>query len=82
MAPVMKNPTLKYLLKLEDFYHLKEAGEFINSKIRAFSEKENALFCHGCSRTFLLKVNARAKLENGKYTVTCQKCGSKTVLAA
>ncbi len=74
------DPKLEYLYKLLDVYHMKGAGEFINSKIRAINGKENPLFCNNCSRTFIIKSNCTAKLQENKLTVSCNGCGSKTQL--
>lgn len=81
VLPISMDPKLEYLYKLLDVYHMKGAGEFINSKIRAINGKENPLFCNNCSRTFILKSNCTAELLENKLIIDCNGCGTKTELA-
>ncbi|KAM0680744.1 hypothetical protein GINT2_001017 [Glugoides intestinalis] len=74
------DPKLEYLYKLLGVYHMKGAGEFINSKISAINGKENPFFCNKCSRTFILKSNCTAKLQEDNLTIDCNGCGSITQL--
>lgn len=72
------NPKMEYLEKLLDFYYSKDAGDFINSKIRNIKAKENNLFCYKCARKFILKVTCTAKLESERLIINCIKCKTRS----
>lgn len=74
-----KNPTLKYLLNILDFYYAKEAGEYINSKIGSFLSLDNGIFCRACSRTYIPKITCNVKDEKNTLRIVCI-CGYTVVL--
>lgn len=72
---------MRYYGRLLDAYAKIGSPDFVVSKIRQLSTAASNIFCVRCARLFIPRVNCRARLDGGSFTIVCLQCREEFVFS-